>query len=89
MPKKIQIIGTINNNMQNAPIDTTLTKDGQAADAKVVGDSLNEIRKNIADILVDDAEQLAMLVNLDMLPSVYNSNGAIVTDEHNNVILRY
>ena len=36
-----------------------------------------------------DAEQLAMLIEADMLPAVHDSNGAILTDENGNIILRY
>lgn len=39
--------------------------------------------------LPDDAEQLAMLIEADMLPAIYDSNGAILTDENGNIILRY
>ena len=40
------------------------------------------------DALPDELEQLAMLAEADMLPAVHE-NGAILTDESGNVILRY
>lgn len=41
------------------------------------------------DALPDDAEQLDMLIEADLLPAVYDTNGAILTDENGNIILRY
>lgn len=40
------------------------------------------------DAFPDDSEQLALLVETDMLPAVH-TNGAILTDENGNVILRH
>lgn len=37
----------------------------------------------------DDAEQLAMLIEADMLPAVHDANGAILTDEAGRIVLRY
>ena len=37
----------------------------------------------------DDTETIALLIDTDMLPAVYNADGAILTDENGNVILRY
>lgn len=39
--------------------------------------------------LTDEMEQLAMLVETDMLPAVHDTNGAILTDKSCNIILRY
>lgn len=39
--------------------------------------------------LPDDAEQLEMLIEADMLPAVHDADGKILTDENGNVILRY
>ena len=41
------------------------------------------------DALPDNAEQIEMLIEADMLPAVYDASGAILTDENGNVILRY
>lgn len=41
------------------------------------------------DALPDDAEQIAMLAEADMLPAVHDASGAILTDENGNIILRY
>ena len=40
------------------------------------------------DALPDELEQLAALAETDMLPAVHE-NGAILTDENGNIILRY
>ena len=37
----------------------------------------------------DELEQIAMLTEADMLPAVHDADGAILTDENGNVILRY
>lgn len=39
--------------------------------------------------LPNDAEQLAMLIDADMLPAVHDASGAILTDEKGNIVLRY
>ena len=41
------------------------------------------------DALPDNAEQLEMLIEADMLPAVHNASGAILTDENGNIVLRY
>lgn len=41
------------------------------------------------DALPDDAEQIAMLIEADMLPVVHDASGAILTDENGKIILRY
>ena len=41
------------------------------------------------DALPDDAEQIVMLVDADLLPAVHDANGAILTDENGNIVLRY
>lgn len=38
---------------------------------------------------IPDAEQIAMLIEADMLPAVHDASGAILTDENSNVVLRY
>lgn len=37
----------------------------------------------------NEAEQLELLIETDMLPAVQDSNGAILTDENGNIIFRY
>lgn len=39
--------------------------------------------------LPNDVEQISMLINTDLLPAVHDADGAILTDENGNVILRY
>lgn len=39
--------------------------------------------------LPDDTEQLAMLIEADMLPAVYDADGKIMTDESGRIVLRY
>lgn len=39
--------------------------------------------------LPNDIEQLIMLVEADMLPAVHSLSNKILTDQNNNVILRY
>lgn len=41
------------------------------------------------DALPDDAEQISMLAEADMLPAVHDTSGAILTDQNGNIILRY
>lgn len=38
---------------------------------------------------LSDAEALELLIELDLLPAVTNSAGAILTDSDSNIILRY
>ena len=40
-------------------------------------------------ISASNIDQIAMLIESDMLPAVYNVDGKILTDKNNNVILRY
>lgn len=39
--------------------------------------------------LPNDLEQISMLIDTDLLPAVHDADGAILTDENGNVILRY
>lgn len=39
--------------------------------------------------LPDDAEQIEILIDTDMLPAVHDDSGAILTDEKGNIVLRY
>lgn len=36
-----------------------------------------------------DTEQIALLIDTDMLPAVHDASGAILTDQSGNIILRY
>lgn len=36
-----------------------------------------------------DADQLAMLVEMDLVPAVHDTNGAILCDENGRIVLRY
>ena len=36
-----------------------------------------------------DAEALNLLIEEDMLPAVRNADGAILTDQNGNIVLRY
>lgn len=57
---------------------------------KTVNGVVPDVSGNIEiDALPDDTAQLALLIEADLLPAVYDSNGAILTDENGNIILRY
>lgn len=38
---------------------------------------------------IPDIDQIGILMETDMLPAVHDSNGAILTDEKGNIVLRY
>lgn len=61
--------------------------DPESEDYVEVFKELREEMKNSA--LPSDTEQIAMLAEADMLPAVHDADGAILTDENGNVILRY
>lgn len=66
-------------------IDETLSIKGFSADAEVVGKELaNKIDKT--DIATDD-EILELLAELDVLPVVTDTDGSILADENENVLL--
>lgn len=66
-------------------IDETLSIKGFSADAEVVGKELaNKIDKT--DIATDD-EILELLAELDVLPAVTDTDGSILADENENVLL--
>jgi hypothetical protein len=60
-------------------------QNGYAADAKVVGDAL-KLKVDKSDIATGD-EILEMLAELDMLPAVADSDGALLSDENENILL--
>ena len=66
-------------------IDETLSIKGFSADAAAVGKELaNKIDKT--DIATDD-EILELLAELDVLPAVTDTDGSILADENENVLL--
>jgi hypothetical protein len=38
---------------------------------------------------IPDMEQLSMLIDVDLLPAMFDETGAIITDGNGNVILKY
>lgn len=63
---------------------------GKFGGVKTVNGAVPDKNGNVEiDALPDDAEQVAMLAEADMLPAVHDASGAILTDENGNVILRY
>lgn len=69
----------------DVPLDTSLTKKGQAADAKAVGDAL-ESKIDESDVATDD-EIIEMLTQEDMLPVVADFDGALLSDENGDILL--
>lgn len=83
-------------------LDTTLTVEGQAADAKAVGDALAEkisyipqtltedqrlqARTNIGIIEASDIEAVELLAELEIATPVADGD-AIYTDEQNNILI--
>ena len=65
--------------------DETLTKLNRFAEAKVVGDAL-ALKIDKSEIATDD-EILELLAQEDMLPVVADSDGALLADENNNILL--
>lgn len=63
---------------------------GKFGDVKSVNGVKPDKNGNVEiDALPDDVEQIAMLIEADLLPAAHDANGAILTDENGNVILRY
>lgn len=63
---------------------------GRFGDVKSVNGAKPDKNGNVEiDTLPDDAEQIAMLAEADMLPAVHDPDGAILTDQNGNVVLRY
>ena len=73
--------------------DATLSKANHAADAKAVGDALNELSEKInnntgADVeTATEDEIIKMLIQEDMLPAVADADGSILADENENILL--
>lgn len=70
----------------NLEIDTTLTKSGLPADAATVGEKLEELEGKIPEI-ANDKEIIDLLIEEDMLPAVCDTNGDILSDENENILL--
>lgn len=79
----------------NVEVDTTLTKPGEPADAAVVGQRLEELRGEIPEIpeipempeIAADDEIIDLLIEEDMLSTVCDINGDILSDENENILL--
>lgn len=73
---------------ESIPVGATIWN--TEAVAKAYADVLEKWRQEIIEEATNsDNEQIAMLIESDMLPAVYDASGAILTDENGNVILRY
>ena len=56
--------------------------------------NIGAVDKGYIDSVIDnlewnDAETLNLLIEEDMLPAVRNADGAILTDQNGNIVLRY
>ena len=49
----------------------------------------NNLVAAINEAALSDAEELNLLIEEDMLPAVHNADGAILTDQNGNIVLRY
>lgn len=49
----------------------------------------NNLVNAINEVAYTDAETLNLLIEEDMLPAVRNADGAILTDQNGNIVLRY
>lgn len=63
--------------------DKSLSKAGEAADAKAVGDAL----KVVSEGGITDADALAVLLECNALPTLIDKNGAILTDKSGTILL--
>ena len=76
---KLQILGSMSSTAENIEINTI---DG--LNATNVQGALEEV-KNIAELTTDEAVEL--LIETDMLLAVMDNDGAILTDENNDIIM--
>lgn len=93
--KKIQIIGTINNNIQSVQIDATLTQVNQAADAKAVGDALAlkadkteldaKLNTKIDRSEIEEIDAIEIVANMGLVSPVVTEDGSIYTDSNGAV----
>lgn len=65
--------------LENTTVDTTLTIEGAAADAKTVGD--------LWRLVADDNDAIAMLVSLGVYKYSTDETGAVLTDETGAVLV--
>lgn len=65
------------------PVDATLTKSGEAADAKAVGDAL----KAVSGGDISPGDVLAVLLECNALPAILDDTGSIMTDDAGNILL--
>ena len=72
-----------------AEIEEMKKNGGQGTVKSVNGVEPDENGNVEIDALPNDVEQIAMLIEVNMLPSVHDASGAILTDTNGNVILRY
>lgn len=62
----------------------------QTEDKSSVVAAVNELfQRPSGGASMDDQVQVGLLIDCDMLPAVYDSNGAILTDEKGSIILRF
>lgn len=50
---------------------------------------LEDALRSLSEATLSDAETLNLLIEEDMLPAVRNADGAILTDQNGNIVLRY
>lgn len=62
---------------------------GQTIVVKSTDENGHPTEWEAVDIVSDPDNQLASLIETDMLPAVYNENNKILTDENGRIILRY
>ena len=67
----------------STPVDSTLTRPGEAADAAVVGTALKEL----AAANPEPADAFAVLLECNALPTLIDKHGAILTDKSGTILL--
>ena len=68
-------------------LDKTQDMIGNLADLETV--SKDNLVAAINEATLSDTETLNLLIEEDMLPAVRNADGAILTDQNGNIVLRY
>lgn len=93
-----QVKDLILSDMSTVEIDATLSIEGQAADAKAVGEAIDGLNALVGDtsvaeqinnaiVIATDDEILELLAQEDMLPVVKDSDGSLLADENENILL--